>query len=121
MLASHYWQGWGNAGKKLESFWLEKTFTAMFLKQIWRETYNSAHSKSTFSPGKKAERGTPDVCATAFPPFLIKERNCEFQELKKHKEMKKSKEPASICCTLQAVPTLYTDSQIPFYRKICLL
>lgn len=62
---------------------------------------------------RKAERGTPYVCATAFPPFLTKERNCAFQELRKHKEMKKSKEPARIGCTLQAVSPFYTDSQIP--------
>lgn len=61
---------------------------------------------------RKAEKGTPYVCATPFPPFLIKERNCAFQELRKHKEMK-SKEPARICCTLQAVSTSYTDSQVP--------
>lgn len=76
--------------------------------------------KAHFVLERKAERSTPDICATAFPPFLIKERNCEFQELKKHKEMKKSKEPARICCTLQAVPTLYTDSQIPVIgRFVC--
>lgn len=99
----------GKCRKKLEPFWSEKTFYSHVLKANLRETCDSVHCKCTFSPGKEGREGHSLCLCHCIPSFFfIKERNCAFQELRKHKEMKKSKEPARICCTLQAVSTSYT-------------
>lgn len=119
-LLSHYWQGWGNAEKSLEAFWLEKTFYSHVLKANLRETCDSVHCKCTLSPGKEGREGHFLCLCHCIPSFSYKREELCISRAEEaqgdEEEQGASKDLLHITSCVHILHRL-TD---PVGRKLCL-